>query len=48
MVSKIKWFLGYPKKLKKMMAEKQEKINELKAYINAPMNVKIKNNILQH
>lgn len=44
MLSKIFWFLPYEKQLKKMITEKQEKINELRLYLSAPMNVKIKHN----
>lgn len=47
MLSKIFWFLPYEKQLQKMIAEKQEKINELRAYVSAPMNVKIKYNTFQ-
>lgn len=37
--------IKYQKQLKKMIAEKQEKINELKAFIAAPSNCKIKGNL---
>lgn len=33
------------KELKKKIKERQDKINELRAFLEAPMNVKIKNNL---
>jgi len=44
MIKKIKWLFSYERKLKQMMADKQEKIDALKNYLAAPMKVRIKNN----